>query len=173
MNEPEKISEDELGQVLRALPRERAGADFTARVMAQVHGAAGRGDGGKVVAFPGGRRLPGWPGWLMAAAALLLFGLGVREWQHRRDLEESMKRIAELRGQYQELASELQDLRREAASARPVVYVGGNEQVDLVVDLAKLAEKRKDPQAADPAARRQAQEELALLYQKGGGAPVY
>lgn len=84
-----------------------------------------------------------------------------------------MKRIAELRGQYQELASELEDLRRSAAQARPVFYVGGNEQVDLVVDLARLAEARKDPQAADPAARRKAEEELALLYRKGGGAPVY
>jgi hypothetical protein len=170
------MSDPELRQVLRSLPREAASEGFTEEVLARaarlpVPGAAA-GEPGRVVSFP--RRLPGWPGWLMAAAALLIFGLGMREWQHRRDVEESMRRIAELRGQYQELASELESLRREAASARPVVYVGGTEQVDLVVDLAKLAEKRKDPQSEDPAARRAAQEELAELYRQGAdSAPLY
>lgn len=174
MNEHEQKNDDELGRLLRALPREQAGADFTEQVMARIASPARRGEGGSVVAFPGGRRLPGWSGWLMAAAALLLLGLGMREWQHRRDVAESMQRIAELRERYEALAGELKELRREAADAKPVVYVGGNEKVDLVVDLAKLAEKRQDPQPADPEAKRAAQEELAKLYRQGAdSAPLY
>jgi hypothetical protein len=175
MNEHrENMKDDELGQVLRSLPREEAGADFTARVLARLEAGARPSPGGTLLSFPAERRrLPSWSGWLMAAAALLVVGLGLREWQHRQEVDETLRRIAELRGQYQELASELDELRRENATSRPVVYVGGTENVDFVVDLARLSEKQKDPAKDDAESRRKAQEELAKLYAAAPGRPVY
>lgn len=174
-NEPETTSDERLRELLQTMPRERAGRDFTATVMRRLaeSRAASPSASGNVVAFPAERRrLPGWSGWLVAAAALLLVGLGLREWQHQRDLQESLRRIAELRGQYQELASELKALREEAA-ARPVVYLGGNENVDLVLDLGHLAEARKKPTTDDPESRRKAREELEKLYREGDRQPLY
>lgn len=174
-NTPETVSDDRLHELLQALPRERAGRDFTAKVMRRLAESppASPSATGTLLPFPAQRRrLPGWSGWLVAAAALLLVGLGLREWQHQRELEESMRRIAELRGQFQELASELKALREEAA-ARPVVYLGGNENVDLVLDLGHLAEARKNPASADPESRRKAREELEKLYREGGSRPLY
>lgn len=175
MNEQrEEMNDTELAQLLSSLPREKAGADFTARVMARVGAGSRPEQTASVLSFPAERRrLPSWSGWLMAAAALLAVGLGFREWQHRQEVEETMRRIAELRGQYQELASELDDLRRESARSRPVVYVGGTDKVDFVVDLERLSENKKDPQKADAESRKKAQEELARLYAEGPGRPVY
>lgn len=178
MNEPndgftssDPEPDDRLRELLRAMPRERAGRDFTAKVMRQL-AASPPAATAKVLVFPpAGRRLSGFTGWLVAAAALLLVGLGLREWQHRRDIDESMRRIAELRGQYQELASELKALREEAA-ARPVVYLGGNENVDLVLDLGHLAAGTKQ-NPPDPETRRKAREELEKLYREGGNQPLY
>lgn len=174
-NEPETVSDERLRGLLQAMPRERAGRDFTAKVMRRLAKSptASPLATGSLLFFPAERRrLPGWSGWLVAAAALLLVGLGLREWQHQRDLQESLRRIAELRGQYQELASELKALREEAA-ARPVVYLGGNENVDLVLDLGHLAEARKKPTADDPESRRKAREELERLYREGDRKPLY
>lgn len=169
-------SDKELREVLRALPREKAGAELKASVLRRVAAAAGAGSGARVLRFrPEERRpFPVWSGWVMAAAALLLLGLGVREWQHRREAFEAMQRIAELRGQYQELSRELAELRHEAAarSERPVVFLGGNEKVDLVLDLGRLAEAQKKLEE-DPEARRKAKEELDSLYRQGEGAKIY
>lgn len=164
-------NDDELGRLLRSLPREAARPGFGAGVMARI--AAREARGGELLAFPGRRRLPSWSGWLMAAAALLLCGLGLREWQHRREVDESLRRIAELRGQYEALAGQIAALKKEAADSRPVVYLGGNHEVDLVLDLGKLAEARKNPQPPDPAERRKVKEELTRLYQEGGDTPLY
>lgn len=171
-HENPRLSDDQLGAALRSLPREAASPGFTAAVMARL--AARENRNAEVVAFPGQRRLPAWSGWLMAAAALLLCGLGLREWQHQRELDDSLRRIAELRGQYQELAGQIAELKKEAAGgSRPVVYLGGNREVDLVLDLDRLAAAQKNPQPPDPAERQKAKEELNRLYREGGNTPLY
>lgn len=177
MNEPREnrdtLTDEALQQLLQGLPREQASQDFKAGVLARIESDR-QPEPSRLLEFrPAGRRLPVWSGVLVAAAALLLCGLGLREWQHQREIEESMRRIAELRGQYQELASELASLRQEAASSRPVVYMGGNRQVDLVLDLGRIAAAQKDPQAVDPEARRQARQELERLSKEGSGSPLY
>lgn len=176
-DENPRLSDDQLGELLRSLPREPASPGFTAGVMARLAVREGQPPGpasGEIVAFSGPRRLPAWSGWLMAAAALLVCGLGLREWQHRREIDESLRRIAELRGQYQELASQIAELKEEASGgSRPVVYLGGNREVDLVLDLGRLAAAQKNPQPPDPAERQKAKEELTRLYQEGGNTPLY
>ncbi len=170
-------SDAKLQEVLRALPRERAGADLRDSVMRRVTARSGEEGGAKVLRFrpEDKRRFRAWPGWVMAAAALLVFGLGIREWQHRREAFDSMQRIAELRGQFQELSRELDALRQEAAKGQQkVVFLGGNENVDLVLDLGRLAAAaQKDAPAQDPAALRKAREELARLYVKGEDSKLY
>ncbi len=162
---------------LRSLPREPAQPRLHRRGDVPAGGpreAGRRATAPRGGGLPGPRRLPAWSGWLMAAAALLLCGLGLREWQHQREVDESLRRIAELRGQYQELASQIAELKEEAAGgSRPVVYLGGNHEVDLVLDLDRLAAAQKNPQPPDPAERQKAKEELTRLYQEGGNTPLY
>lgn len=62
-------------------------------------------------------------------------------------------RLERLRREREQLATELAQLRREAARPLPVVYLAGDEQVDLVIDLAELA-RRRPPGQAVPASNR-------------------
>ena len=58
--------------------------------------------------------------------------------QLRADRHEELRK-AEARKVLQELRSEHEQLERELRSlSEPVVYVGGNEDVDLVVDLSRV-----------------------------------
>jgi hypothetical protein len=68
-----------------------------------------------------------------AAAAVLLVGatLGGRAALRQ-------QRAAALRSETAEIARELETLRQQAQRPAPVLYVGGNEEVDLVLDLSTL-----------------------------------
>lgn len=115
---------DPLDELLQGLPRVQASDGFTGRVLA---GLAGR-----------TRRAP-WPGavgWAVAAAlllvALLVGGLQVEQ-QHAAD--ERATRAAELRSEHESLQQDLARLRSLAEEERPVMYLGGTDQIDLVLDL--------------------------------------
>ena len=112
-----------LNQMLGELPREQAREGFTARVLARLDSR----DRPRVWRRP---RL------VFATAALVavMTSAGVLH-QYRAD-----QRQAEARRVLRELRSEHDSLKHEfeSLSAPPVVYVGGNEQVDLVVDLSRM-----------------------------------
>jgi hypothetical protein len=114
---------DPLTDALRALPRERAGEDFTARVLRAAPGAAAPAP---------------WPRSLAALAALLVLvaGLGAWSWERERRREELRGRVEALWQEQRELERALADLRR-AAEPR-LLYLGGNDRVDLVLDLDRL-----------------------------------
>ncbi len=121
-----------LETTLRELPRARAGDDFTARVLARLDAPARR------------RPMPlarlAMAG--LAAAAALALALsagplrpgdgGGRERRLRAD--EARRLLEELRREHRALASELETL----AAEEPVLYLGGDEEVDLVVDLSRV-----------------------------------
>jgi hypothetical protein len=115
------MSDERLRAALRSLPPPTPGDAFTAQVMARLATAPGRRRG---VA----------PRWAAAAAALALaagLGWGAVAFAGR-------QRTAALRAETAALARELAALRAEAAQPGPLIYVGGNEEVDLVLDLAAL-----------------------------------
>lgn len=109
-----------LDRMLGELPREHAREGFTHRVLARLD-----------------RETPAWrrPRLVFATAALMAVMASAGVLQYRAD-----QRQAEARRVLRELRSEHESLKQEfeSLSAPPVVYVGGNEQVDLVVDLSRV-----------------------------------
>lgn len=112
--------EDHLKRALRELPRERAREGFTHRVLARLDQEA-----------PAWRR----PRLVFATAALMavMASAGVLQYRADQRQEEARRVLRELRNEHESLKQEFESL-----SAPPVVYVGGNEQVDLVVDLSRV-----------------------------------
>jgi hypothetical protein len=134
------LASDPLAAALRALPRESAGEGFTARVLARLDRA------------PAPGRRP--PLAVAAAATLASLGLGALVWAllssgqlagppYRPGPEPTRRaRLEALETERARLAVELEEIRRLAAEPAPVLYLGGDDEVDLVLDLAGLAEAR-------------------------------
>lgn len=121
-------------EILRELPREQARPGFTARVLARLD-----------------EPRP-WRRWqprlaVAAFAAVLVVALGAA-WQQQRDqarIEEARRVLRELRAQHSQLERELREI-----AEPPVVYLGGDEDVDLVVDMGRV----QDADGIEPAALR-------------------
>ncbi len=121
------MEDHDLGRLLRELPREQPRAGFTARVLTSLD------------ARPEPRTWRAWrqPRLVLATAALVaaMASAGILV---RADRHEELRK-AEARKILQELRSEHKLLERELQSlSEPVIYVGGNEDVDLVVDLSRV-----------------------------------
>lgn len=120
------MEDHRLGDLLRELPREHARPGFTARVL-------------QGVSAPESRRAVSRPGlaWAAAAAVALTVSTGVLIDARRDALEarSAQRALSEIRAEHERLAREFDRL-----SQPPVVYIGGNEDVDLVLDLGKVGE---------------------------------
>lgn len=118
------MEDHKLGQLFRELPRERARAGFTARVMARLDAAPEP-------------RVWRQPRLVFAAAALAATVASAGFLQLRSDRQAEL-RAAEARQLLQELRSEHESLKQELQelSEPPVVYLGGDDKVDLVVDFS-------------------------------------
>lgn len=126
------MDEERISQLLRSLPREEASPYFTAGVLRRLReGESPR------------RRIPRRVLAAVAAVLVLALAFGAREGWHRYQLRQSRARLAALRAEHEALNTELRALRELAAEARPVVYLGSRGDVDLVVDLARLARQRR------------------------------
>jgi hypothetical protein len=127
------MEDHRLGDLLRELPREQARPGFTARVLHRLDAAPER-----------HRSIP-----RLALATALTFVLIVTAGilvDARRDAlanARAERALAEIRAEHARLEREVQDL-----SQPPVVYLGGNEDVDLVLDLGKV----RGSEGATPAA---------------------
>lgn len=127
--------DDRLERTLRDLPRERAAEDFTARALARLDAPR-----------PSRARLPLATAGVAVAAALtvaLVAGrlgpadhgeAGRRVTSRRADAAEARRMLEDLRREHRALASELDAL----AADEPVLYLGSDEEVDLVVDLSRV-----------------------------------
>jgi hypothetical protein len=154
------MNDRELRHALRDLPRHRASDGFTRRTLARIEEGPAHG------AADGPRRPMTWTlGRAAAAAALLGTAIGLltlvpgpdqrsggegRTADHRAALRE-------LRAERDRLADELDELKRQLGTAAPaagsaarpeptagdpVLYLGGDDRIDLVLDLGRLASER-------------------------------
>ncbi len=135
------MEDHRLGDLLRDLPREQARTGFTARVLERL-------DAPERALRP--RRQP-FRLALAGAAAILFFAIitvmGTGFLMDRRTESladaEAQRMLREIRAEHGRLEEEVQNL-----SQPPVVYIGGNEDVDLVLDLGKV----RGSEGATPAA---------------------
>ena len=118
-------SDRELDRLLAELPRESASPGFSRRVLADIDGPARP---------AAGRR------WLMAAAATAV-ALAVGLWLlPRAPQSPSPAETRALQEEHQQLLRELDALKASLrqSQAAPVLYLGGNEHLDLVLDLGPV-----------------------------------
>ena len=128
------MEDHRLGDLLRELPREQARLGFTARVLNRLETPTRR----RSIPIP---RLA----LATALAVVLLVTAGVLVEARRNALASARaeRALAEIRAEHARLEREVQEL-----SEPPVVYLGGNEDVDLVLDLGKV----RGSEGATPAA---------------------
>jgi len=127
------MEDHRLGDLLRELPREQARPGFTARVLNRLEAPARR------------RSIPRLA-LATALAVVLAVTAGVLV-DARRDAIASARAeraLAEIRAEHARLEREVQELSDQPS----VVYLGGNEDVDLVLDLGKV----RGSEGATPAA---------------------
>lgn len=136
MNDDRRVtadtSDDRLSQALKALPRESAGLGFAARVLRRIENAPPWWSPARWL--PRSWTARHWTSMAAAAVLVLALGFGWREWHHR----QAAANLKVLLVEKQELEQELEALRQLAADARPTVYLGGDDEVDLVLDLARF-----------------------------------
>ena len=127
------MEDHRLTELLRELSREQARPGFTARVLERLDAAP--------------RKAPRWSFRLTLATAaatlaVVAISAGVLN-REPRGAGQARQALQELRAEHGRLEQELREI-----SAPPVVYLGGDENVDLVLDLTKV----RDPRVVTPAA---------------------
>lgn len=128
------MEDHRVGDLLRELPREHARPGFTARVVNRLDA-------------PERRRWIPVPRLTLATALTIVLavtaGFLVKERRDALANARAEQALAEIRAEHARLEREVQDL-----SQPPVIYLGGNENVDLVLDLGKV----RGSEGATPAA---------------------
>ena len=122
------MEDHRIGELLRELPRERARTGFTARVVRNLD------------APEAGRPVVRWrPVAALTAALLIAVALSAGLLQARKAesvrTAEARQLLEEIRAEHGRLAREVEEM-----SEPPVIYLGGTEDVDFVVDLSQVPE---------------------------------
>lgn len=115
------MNDDRLHDVLATLPRDAASDGFTAATMQRLRDRRAR-----------RRRMP------LVAAASVVFALtaGALTVRQVSEIREE-RRLAALRAEQRAIAAELEELKALTDDQQAIVYVGGDENVDVVLDLSK------------------------------------
>ncbi len=118
-----------LEKAMRNLSSERASEDFTGRVLEEL-------------ARREPSRLRGIsPRWAVALATLaagcMALGIWLRSYPTTESKPSETNTHLLLRQEYESLQSEVDELRSLAAQPPPVLYLGGDSRVDLVLDLGQ------------------------------------
>ena len=129
---------DALRSALRGLPVAAPGPAFTARVLSRLDRSERH----------AGPRRASIPAWVTAAATMAVLVGGVWGAAVGRQAWQQEKRRAALRAESAALARELAELHEQVAAPAPVLYLGGNEQVDVVLDVSSLPIAAAAPGAA-------------------------
>lgn len=134
-----------LVRALRDLPRERAAPGFTRRVLAGIDRRPA--SALRTALDPGGARshrlrlaaASAVTALVLAGAVALALTLSTPRRERASEPERAV-RLRTLAAERDRLADELAEIRRLSREPLPVVYLGGDESVDLVVDPQVLSE---------------------------------
>jgi len=119
----------QIAEWLRELPSEQARPGFTARVLERLH-AAPRATAPRVTAPRWSFRLALATAAAVLAAVTMKAGVMIRE---SRDANQARQALQEIRAEHGRLQQELREM-----TEPPVVYLGSDENVDLVLDLGEV-----------------------------------
>lgn len=123
------MEDQPIGQWLRELPQETARPGFTARVVARLDREE------KPERAPALRPRLAWTAALVAALGISAGLIGIRDRPAQApDTAEARRILEELKAEHDRLEHDFQELRE------PVYYLGGNEEIDLVMDLGNVTE---------------------------------
>ena len=119
------MNEEQIDELLRSSPREMASDGFTNRVVASLD-VCGADDSRRR------RRV-----WSLSAAVvvLVLACLSIGLWNHEASRDQMRAQLAVLQKEARELREGLQILKQQQLHSRPVIYLGGNGDVDFVLDM--------------------------------------
>lgn len=129
------MEDQQLGRLLRDLPEEAARPGFTARVLARLDESEPRRT--TAVWWPR-MALAGIPAALLVAAISTGLLAGRPEPLSPERAAEARQLLDELRAEQQRLEQDFETLRETDGGA--VIYLGGNEEIDLVVNTINLPE---------------------------------
>ena len=126
---------DTLLSGLSRLPRTQASEDFTDRVLAAVEDREGN--------TP--RRLArlAWAGAITLMSGLAVGAMIVHQRQQAAELA-YQQQVEELRSWYVELLNVVVSIRQEASTPDNHLYLGGDDSLDLVLDLNRLEPNQLD-----------------------------
>lgn len=126
------MEDHRLGDLLRELPREQARPGFTARVLERLNLPGQAPERARRPRRPFRLALAG----AVAAAIVTTISAGILMDRRAESIQaaEARRLLQEIRAEHGRLEQEIQEL-----SQPPVVYIGGNEDVDLVLDLGKVS----------------------------------
>ncbi len=140
---------DSLDQALASLPRQRPSAGFTREVLAQLNHRSPRRAGSRARLI--------WAT-VISLTVVSLLGLGYGYQRQQAAKQAYRVQVEELRSRYQELLGEVAIVRQEVSTPDTRLYLGGDERVDLVLDLSQTPayrDNRQDRQDIRPAALEQ------------------
>ena len=131
------MKDEDIGKLLRDLPRHKASAGFTHRLMERLPNE-------RASAHQWWR-----PAMAMATAVVVVLAASTAwdHWQKAREQAEAARRVEALRTEYESLERELEELRSLAAESQPVLNLGGTGEVDFVMDLRALSQEAASSQA--------------------------
>jgi hypothetical protein len=135
---PSSDGDPEVLAALRDLPRETAGPGFTAAVLEKS--APAREPAHAI----------GWsrPALALAASVVLLTVVAAGALERAHQKRELRGRVDALRTEHQELEQELAALKRLSTQEPSVVYLGGDDQVDVVLSIDPAAPIKSAPGTA-------------------------
>lgn len=121
-------SDDRLEEALASLPRARASEQFTAEVLSTIEDR------------PTGHRRPSttFGRTVLATCAALIAGIIGMAYQRQQAAEDRYReQVLELRHEYRRLLEEVAAVRNEATEPPTRLYLGGDERLDLILDLSQ------------------------------------
>ncbi len=132
------MKDEDIGNLLRKVPKQKASSNFTSRLMEKLPEKLPE----KPPSVPYWRR----PAFAAAAAAVLIVAASSAwdYWREAQERAEAAQRVEALRNEYESLQKELEELKVLAAESQPVLSLGGPQEVDFLRDLRALSREAEE-----------------------------